>query len=462
MGRERGSILPRPLSRLSTLPLFHLLAMVSFERGRFVLRRQPRAGNRSLGDLSISNSQCLLFASFIAYFVFIVRGGGLEHEPSSSTSQYEQNDLWLPLQLSPDVGGKGGGLRVTDLNQHSNPSPLVGGASSAVDLSDETQEQLAPVSYATLGSSDSMQQLVPDEPTEQQNGNGDDLFALNQTYLEHLRLLPPLPKKVHMLFKDKNYFNFHQEVPFVQHSILSLIQLNPDWNVTVYDDHDIDSIIRKAGNSGLISKEEADILLGDKNGEAAHIVERSDIARLILMYTEGGFYLDVDRLISKPMADVLEKNTHLCLPTFNDVNFCQDLMCTSPGNRLFLSMIQEASRYRMTNGPDGKPLERRKGWAKGGDLFELGPPNYNRNILKIVYAGFTEKDYDRQRKGAFMTSARGALANSDGMILTKRETGCDDGLLVDKSIGNCYDREGLYRLYDMKPWAVEVDTLWKD
>lgn len=131
----------------------------------------------------------------------------------------------------------------------------------------------------------------------------------------------------------------------------------------------IDNIIHNAAESNIIPKEELEILLGTKDDtkpirESAHIVEKSDLARLVLMYTEGGFYLDVDRLVNKRIEDVIQPNTRLCLPTSNDANFCQDLMCTAPKNELFLSIIRDATNMRL-------PLKRRKGWCKGGALFEM-------------------------------------------------------------------------------------------
>ena len=143
------------------------------------------------------------------------------------------------------------------------------------------------------------------------------------------------------------------------------MKLNPDWNVTVYDDEMIDStVIKSAANAQLIMQEEVTTLVGikDSNGEyiqrPAHIVERSDIARLLLMYTEGGFYIDADRLVNKRLQDVINiTNTRLCLPTFNDVNFCQDLQCSGPNNSMFLSMIEEASSTRLQ-------MERRQGWIR--------------------------------------------------------------------------------------------------
>lgn len=139
------------------------------------------------------------------------------------------------------------------------------------------------------------------------NNESKQPIKLNRIYLDHLQSLKPIPKKVHMFFPDKDYWRKDKPLPFVEHSILSLMKLNPDWNVTVYDDAMIDEIIKNAGNASIIPKEEVDILLD------AHIVERTDIARLLLMYSEGGMYIDIDRLNNKMISDVIHKNTRLCL-----------------------------------------------------------------------------------------------------------------------------------------------------
>mmetsp|Transcript_24722 Transcript_24722/g.49279 ORF Transcript_24722/g.49279 Transcript_24722/m.49279 type:complete len:479 (+) Transcript_24722:37-1473(+) len=290
------------------------------------------------------------------------------------------------------------------------------------------------------------------------------VIPVNQTFIEHLKSLQPFPKKVHLFFPDKNYWKDEPVLPFVQHSILALKSLNPDWNVTVYDDNDVDNIIRKAAKENIISQEECNILVGGKDG-VAHIVERSDIARLILMYMEGGLYIDADRLISKELSSVIHPNTKLCLPTHNDVNFAQDLMGTSPGNKLFLSMIRKASNRRMKGGRNKGPLERRKGWIDGGSLFDMGPPLYNIEILEMVFVGLTESDYHDHRSGSehlFKLLRESLMRLRDGLIVTGKEVDCSHGLLVDDMIGSCLDRSELYAKYHMTPWAEEVNARWKD
>ena len=262
-----------------------------------------------------------------------------------------------------------------------------------------------------------------------------DPYRLNPSYLTHLESLPPLPTKIHVFFPDKQYHRTHGDMPFVQHSIVALLTLNPDWTVTVYDDADIDEVIRRGAKEGLITQDECNVLVGEGDMPPANIVERSDLARILVLYLEGGFYVDADRLVSLPMTRVLSENTKLCLPTFNDVNFCQDLQCTSPKNKLFWGIIQAMSQRRMKSN-NGKPLERRKGWIRGGELFEMGPVIHNEHVMETVFEGLVSKDMGMVENS--YDKARGALKKyGRGLILTKKDKDCMDGLLVDSLIGEC-------------------------
>ena len=150
-------------------------------------------------------------------------------------------------------------------------------------------------SSASDDDDDADEEVQRDASPERQQQSPTEI-SLTIKYLEYLQSLDPIPKKVHIFFPDKNYWRMEDPIPFVEHSILSLMKLNPDYNVTIYDDEMVDNVIRKAVHSNLIHIEECNLLVGVKEDEgkvihqAAHIVERSDIARLILMYTEGGFY----------------------------------------------------------------------------------------------------------------------------------------------------------------------------
>ena len=141
----------------------------------------------------------------------------------------------------------------------------------------------------------------------------------------------------------------------------------------------------------------------------------------------------------------------MCHKLLADVNFCQDLLCTSKKNEMFLSMIREGSNMRLQ-------LERRKGWIQGGALFDLGPVLYNKKVFNHL---FLESDaYSKCEDD--MSNARELISNTNGIIVTKRETGCDDELLVDETLPECYERDELYSAFGLKAWAPEVNKIWGD
>ena len=90
------------------------------------------------------------------------------------------------------------------------------------------------------------------EPTEESQSN----FTINKAYLQHLQTLPPFPKKLHILFPHKDYYKQHPDLNFVKYGIQRFIELNPTWEVNIYNDEDMDNIIRKSAVDGVISNQE--------------------------------------------------------------------------------------------------------------------------------------------------------------------------------------------------------------
>eukprot|EP00984_Skeletonema_dohrnii_P032531 scaffold26870_cov93-Skeletonema_dohrnii-CCMP3373.AAC.1 len=350
--------------------------MVSFENGRFILRRrqQPSAQIRLLRFFPL--------AKIALIAVILLMWGHLVRRASEASVDHDMLRAARDADIPTVVDGGEREQRLTDDHDRDQPPPSlhvlhtfeVGDINEGGEDEEENHSQTdASADEQEVGESNDENDSDVDELSDsvQEGEAKQDSIKLNNTYLEHLQSLDPIPKNVHIFFLDKDYYRKQPILSFVSHSIISLINLNPDWNVTVYNDTMIDRVIQKAGEVGIISNEEVDVLIGVEGEEGgqkqtAHIVERSDIARLLLMYTEGGIYLDVDRLVSRKFADFITQSTRLCLPTHFDINFAQDIMCSARGNEMFQSIIQRASKVRMES-------ERRKGWIKVGVLFDMGP-----------------------------------------------------------------------------------------
>ncbi|KAL7488197.1 hypothetical protein ACHAWX_000220 [Stephanocyclus meneghinianus] len=120
----------------------------------------------------------------------------------------------------------------------------------------------------------------------------------------HLKSLQTLPNKNQVFFPDKQYHEPRYPSGHALHPAFDpgTHDTQSDLTVTVYDDTDVDKLIRRGTKQGLITQEECDILVGTGETPPAHIVERSDLCRFLLLYLEGRFCVDTDRIVSLPMS----------------------------------------------------------------------------------------------------------------------------------------------------------------
>jgi len=292
-------------------------------------------------------------------------------------------------------------------------------------------------------------------------------------FLAHLQELGPIPRKVHIFWPKKTLLE-HMELNMVKHGIGHLKELNPTWEFKVYDDADIDQLIQQS--TDLLPPEELKML------KTAHVVEQSDVARLIILYREGGLYTDVDRWFNKELDPILRNDklgTHLpamCLPSYMDINFMQSLLCSAPGNNVWKWHLERSTQVRLTGGYTGdkgiKALERLpNGWLKRNDLFKIGPPVYNDIIFTHVLEGPLAQ-VETKRKWHIpkppkttMSKAREAIEHGlgeehSGLIVTSLDMGCNG--LLSAFEGRCpnIDKQGAQRFFGMKQWGKEVQEHW--
>ena len=148
-----------------------------------------------------------------------------------------------------------------------------------------------------------------------------------------------IPKKIHLSWKNKNVLDSHYEL--IRKGAKNLELLNPDWDIEVNDDENVNRYIRD--NIGKSSWQ----LIKDRK-----ITEKTDLWRLLKIYKEGGLYVDIDRYIDTPLSEIIQSRTSCVIPTFQDIDFSQDFVLSCVDN----PMIGRAISNNLFNRKDGRNL----------------------------------------------------------------------------------------------------------
>jgi hypothetical protein len=131
-----------------------------------------------------------------------------------------------------------------------------------------------------------------------------------------------IPKIIHISWKNKDILK--SDSVFIQNGIKKLVELNPDWDVQISDDCDVDKYLKD--NLSIFDYS----LLKRK-----HVVEKLDVWRLIKLYQVGGLYIDIDRYCNISFNEILTDKIKCVLPTCLDHDFSHDFMMSCKSNPVF-------------------------------------------------------------------------------------------------------------------------------
>eukprot|EP00038_Savillea_parva_P004031 m.133266 g.133266 ORF g.133266 m.133266 type:complete len:285 (-) comp11352_c0_seq7:61-915(-) len=200
-------------------------------------------------------------------------------------------------------------------------------------------------------------------PEARKKDKSDEVLKIDPDYLTHLRSLGPIPKHIHLIWPAKDVIEANTDDPMIRHGAGALKRLNPDWTVHVWNYTDMFAAIQAADPS-LIDAAAKKILMN------AHTIERTDAFRMLIMYTMGGLYQDMDRAYSRPLSQVIHPQTRMLIPTYFDSNIMQDLMSSAARNRVFKRALLDQNAIR-------KQLKRVDGWASDNGIMKMGPDCWN-------------------------------------------------------------------------------------
>lgn len=120
----------------------------------------------------------------------------------------------------------------------------------------------------------------------------------NKSFIPNLDIGSTYPKKVYQTYHSK-------ELPVeLRAAHNKLKKMNPDWEFILFDDDDIEHYI--AENFPLLLKFYKSIRF--EYGAA-----RADFFRYLLMYKEGGVYLDIKSTFTKPINELLSNKSGIIL-----------------------------------------------------------------------------------------------------------------------------------------------------
>ena len=173
-----------------------------------------------------------------------------------------------------------------------------------------------------------------------------------------------IPKIAHIAWKTKDVVN--SQSPLILNGLRNLIDLNPDWNVIVYDDHDIDEYLK-----GVLNKRDYNLI------KDLHVVVKSDLWRQFKLYNEGGLYMDIDRFCNIPLSEIITDDTKCVLPTCLEWDFSHDIILTESKNPIQAQTIELIMQRR---------------YEGHTNVFFLGPQTYMNAITKVLFGEMIHTD----------------------------------------------------------------------
>ena len=234
-----------------------------------------------------------------------------------------------------------------------------------------------------------------------------------------------IPKKVHLSWKTKDLLD--SESPLITEGVKKLIELNPNWEVTIYDDAEVDAYLQDKLEPQLYA------LIADK-----HIVQKTDLWRLIKLYIEGGLYMDIDRFVNTPLDDLVDEDTKWVVPTCRDYDFSHDFMMTAPQNPAY----QVAANLY---------LERLK--QGHNSIYFLGPQTYMHAITMVLMGEMINTD-----PGIEVFEKIREKMEASGFIKTYREDPPYDTIIYrNGTLGLNWEQEkrAFYAESGLKHWSGE-------
>ena len=185
-----------------------------------------------------------------------------------------------------------------------------------------------------------------------------------------------IPKNIYQLVQDKHKIN-----PRLIKNIDYIKKLNPAWSHTLYDDNDMIEYIKSKYDINMLNVYNS---INPKYGAA-----KADFFRYLIMYKEGGVYLDIKSAVKLPLDVLIQHDDEYLLSHWACKHFSElfgnkygelqqwHIIC-KPNHpylkEVIKNVIDNISNYKIETDGIGKP----------GVLTVTGPLAYTKSILPIL------------------------------------------------------------------------------
>lgn len=164
-----------------------------------------------------------------------------------------------------------------------------------------------------------------------------------------------IPKIVHVAWPTRDIANHPS--PIIVNGLRNIIDMNPDWKVTIYTDAEIDQYLRN------------DLANSDyQSVKSVHMAAKTDIWRLYKMSREGGLYIDIDRLCDRSL-NLICAGYRWVLSFTPNFTPSHDVMLSAPNNPVYSEAIKLYWKRR------------REG---NNNTFFLGPQTYAHAVSRVL------------------------------------------------------------------------------
>ena len=234
-----------------------------------------------------------------------------------------------------------------------------------------------------------------------------------------------IPKLIHVTWKSKDILD--NQSPVILNGLRNLVDLNPNWKLEISDDQDVENYLK----TNLSTQDYQNI-------QQRHIVEKSDLWRLLKIYIEGGLYIDIDRYCNVVLDDILDEETRCYLPTYKDHDFSQDIMLSAPQNPMFKLAIE----YNLGARQNGV-----------NRIYDMGAPLYMMAVTQTIF----QQQYQQDPGAEAMETMRAAIRQLPFMK-TYREDPPHDTIVYNHDqanfkAGNGKDKLAFYAEFGIKHWT---------